>query len=375
VTPLVGTSEALHTRVRRFALGKDEEGFEELALDIARFQAEASPRFAALVERRGSRLDTVESVPAVPAEAFRLSRVAVHPPALDRARFLTSGTTVGGATSGAARGVHYFRTTATYELVALRHGARALTGERTEPRVVVSLAPVPDEPSSSSLAFMMALFQRRWDGRALDAGAFVPRAEERWLARHGGVDLRALERAASVARSRGEPLLLLSTAFALVALLDVLGGRRIVAPERTVVMVTGGFKGRSRKVDRAELRGSVARAFGVPEENVVAQYGMTELSSQLYEGTAAESTLGGEPDVLLEPAWLRVVPVAPVTLDPVPAGEIGVARIVDLANVDSALVVQTEDLVRRRPGGIELLGRRPGAAARGCSLAMEALLS
>jgi hypothetical protein len=101
---------------------------------------------------------------------------------------------------------------------------------------------------------------------------------------------------------------------------------------------------------------------------------MTELTSQLYEGTVPDADLRGEPDVLLEPAWLRVEPVDPVTLDPVRSGDVGIARIVDLGNVDSAVVVQTEDLVRRRGAGIELLGRRPGAAARGCSLAVEAWL-
>ena len=63
-----------------------------------------------------------------------------------------------------------------------------------------------------------------------------------------------------------------------------------------------------------------------------------------------------------------------MTRTPVPTGELGIARIIDLGNVDSALVVQTEDLVRRRGAGIELLGRRPGATARGCSLAVEAWL-
>jgi hypothetical protein len=59
----------------------------------------------------------------------------------------------------------------------------------------------------------------------------------------------------------------------------------------------------------------------------------------------------------------------------VPDGEIGLARFIDLANVDSAVAILTRDLVRRRDGGIELLGRSPGAPPRGCSLAIEALLS
>jgi acyl-CoA synthetase (AMP-forming)/AMP-acid ligase II len=371
---LVERSEALHERVRRFARGEPGDDFEQLGLEIARFQAEASASFRALCRSRGSALDGLSSVPGVPSDAFRLTRVAVHPAELDAARFATSGTT------GSERGVHVFRTTETYEEIALIGGARALLGFRPGPRVVASLAPRPSTPPSSSLGFMLELFHRAWDGRSLrtatpgEQDLFVPHAPERWLVSERGIELAALEHACHVAVERREPLLVLATAFALVALLDALGERTLPGPAETAVMVTGGFKGRSREVERGVLRRDVARAFGVPESHVVAEYGMTELTSQLYEGTLPGAALSGEPDVLLEPPWLRVVPVDPETLEPVPPGELGIARIVDLGNVDSALVVQTEDLVRRRGDGIELLGRRPGASARGCSLALEALL-
>jgi hypothetical protein len=365
---LLETSDALHARVRDHARGERPHEFEALALEIARFQAEHAAGFARLVAARGSRLERLADVPGVPAETFRLARVAVHPPELDAARFETSGTT------GDERGVHPFRTTATYEAVALAAGARALLGARRGPRVVVSLAAAPGETPTSSLGFMLALFQREWDGRSLSDGSFARERAARWLFGPDGVDLDGLEHAAKVALRRGEPLLVLATAFALVGLLDALGGRVLEAPGATAVMVTGGFKGRSREVSKDALRSDVARAFGVPETHVVAEYGMTELTSQLYEGTLPGAALAGPRDVLLEPPTLRVVPVDPLTLEAVPEGELGLARMIDLGNVDSAVVVQTEDLVRRVDGGIELLGRRPGATARGCSLAVEAWL-
>ena len=68
---------------------------------------------------------------------------------------------------------------------------------------------------------------------------------------------------------------------------------------------------------------------------------------------------------------VRVSAVDPVTLAPLPDGEIGIARIVDLANVDSAVAVQTADRVRVLPEGVELLGRAPGAPPRGCSIAAD----
>ena len=64
-----------------------------------------------------------------------------------------------------------------------------------------------------------------------------------------------------------------------------------------------------------------------------------------------------------------------VTLEPVADGEVGIARFVDLSNVDSAVAVLTQDLVRRTQGGIELLGRRKSAPPRGCSLPYEGLIS
>ena len=223
---------------------------------------------------------------------------------------------------------------------------------------------------------MMALFMREFDGRPLGvSSAFDDRASERWLLSEAGPDVRGLEHAARIAAERHEPLLLLATSFALVALLDTLAASRLALPEGSVVMQTGGYKGRTREVPAAELRSALARCFGISEDVIVSEYGMTELSSQLYEGTLPGGALLGKRGIYLEPPWLRVQPVHPVTLEPVAEGETGLARFVDLANVDSAVAVITRDLVRRRDGGIELLGRAEGAPPRGCSLAVEELLA
>jgi hypothetical protein len=358
---LVERSDELHERVRRFARGEPGEDFETLGLSIARFQAENSPGFARLVRARGSSLERLGDVPGVPCDAFRLARVAVHPPELDEVRFATSGTT-------GDPGLHCMRTTRTYREVSLSWGGRALTSSWDGPSVVVALARPPGRPAMSSLGFMMRAMIEAFDGRPLDpAREFDADEVGRWLVDSDGVDVAGLSRATELACARGEPLLVLATAFALVALLDALNGRTLPAPERTIVMQTGGFKGRTREVAPDRLRADVARTFGIEPEQIVGEYGMTELTSQLYERRASS--------IYLEPPWLRVVPVDPATLEPVPPGELGIARIVDLGNVDSAVVVIAEDLVRRAGGGIELHGRRSGAPARGCSLAVEALIA
>jgi hypothetical protein len=357
-------SDELHERVQRFASGASQEPFEALALDIARFQAEAAPGFRRILAARGGALNGVDDIPAVPSDAFRLARVATYAAELDIVRFHTSGTT------GAERGTHVMRRTDTYEQLSLAFGRQALLPRDGGVAVVVALAPPPTTPPSSSLGYMMARFMESFDGRPLSS---------RWLLGAPGIDHDGLRQAIALATERTESLLLLGTAFALVRLLDELDGARLPLPDRSVVMQTGGFKGKSREVSMQELRSQLSDAFQVPATHIVGEYGMTELTSQLYEATVAGSELralhpNAAAGVYFEPPWLRVTPVDPVSLAPVPEGEAGLARFVDLGNVDSAVSVVTQDLVRRHDGGIQLLGRQPGAPARGCSLAIEALL-
>jgi len=361
-------SDALHQAVRAFAAGDRARSFPDLAREIAEFQREFSPGFARLCASRGTSLASVEEIPGVPCDAFRLARIAVHPEREDRLRFYTSGTTSG------ARGMHAMRVTETYHELALHFGRAALLSN-ARAHHVVALAPLLDDPPTSSLGHMMAMFMVDFERR----GAFEVRSPERWLLDERGINLSHLERAAQHAAERAETLLVLATSFALVGSLDALEGRRLPLPSGAVVMQTGGFKGKTREIEPGELRSAVARAFAIPEAQIVSEYGMTELTSQLYEATVPGSALArersGTPGVYAEPAWLRVVPVDPSTLEPVSDGQVGIARIVDLGNVDSAVAIQTQDRVRRVAGGIELLGRAAGAPPRGCSLAIEEFMA
>jgi Acyl-protein synthetase, LuxE len=363
-------SDALHEAVQRFAAGDSALTFGDLALKIAAFQREFSSGFERLVASRGGALSAVETIPGVPSDAFRLARVAVHPQTEDAARFATSGTT------GSGHGIHAMRRLDTYRAFALSYGRSALlSGRQGAARSVVALATRLGEPPTSSLGYMMAMFMVDFEQAAPDDA----HAPLRWLIDEQGVNLRELEQAGARALAAGQDLIVLATSFALVALLDALEGRTVRVPESTVVMQTGGFKGKSREIAPGELRRSIAQTFGISEARVVSEYGMTELTSQLYEatlpGSALQAAQRGQSGIYFEPAWLRVIPVDPVSLEPVPEGEVGLARFVDLGNVDSAIAVQTQDRVRRVNGGIQLLGRFPGAPPRGCSLAVEEFLS
>ncbi len=158
--------------------------------------------------------------------------------------------------------------------------------------------------------------------------------------RSGAIDVRGL-RARVAALRCARPATVLATSFALVHFLDALGTGALPLPPGSRIMQTGGYKGKSRVLSPTALRQAVARAFGVELRAIVSEYGMTELSSQFWEATLVDPN--ARPGVYREPPWARVVPVDPETLRPVPPGVEGVARIEDLANVDSAFAVLAQD--------------------------------
>ncbi len=250
-------------------------------------------------------------------------------------------------------------------------------GLGTEPApLVVALAPWTGRSTPSSLGYMMQRMMERFDARSVCEQRLTPefRLDDplRWLVSERGVDIGGLTRVIEVAERVHARVVLLATSFALAELVDALGHETRPLPSGSVVMPTGGFKGRTRTIEPAVMERELRRIFG--DIDLVGEYGMTELTSQLYEGTARLGQLHAAPGVYVEPPWLRVVPCEPRSLQPVRDGEVGLACFIDLGNVDSAVALLTQDLVRREGAGIRLLGRQAAAPVRGCSLAVEALL-
>lgn len=356
---MFSVSDGLHARAQDFVAAYSAglampESFDALAVAIARYQVEKNVGYARLA-RRGAAPESwrmASDVPAVPTDAFKMGRVSCLPEADVHLSFRTSGTTVG------ARGCHDFRRLDTYDAGALAFGRACLFHGLGEQVQTLVLGPSPAIAPDSSLTHMNALFARR----------FAPGAADPFYLQGEQIDIERFQRDIDASA----PCVVLATSFALVHFTDALQGAQIRLHPSSRVMQTGGYKGKSREVDAKELRATVAHCFGISQRQVVSEYGMTELSSQFYERTAVAAH--PQSGVYFEPPWARVTPVHPDTLEPVAEGQVGIARIVDLANVDSAVAIQTADRVRRVQGGFELLGRMPGATPRGCSLATEEML-
>jgi non-ribosomal peptide synthetase component F len=129
--------------------------------------------------------------------------------------------------------------------------------------------------------------------------------------------------------------------------------------KHSIIMETGGMKGRRVEPSRAEVHQTLKNAFGLVQ--VHSEYGMTELLSQAY--AQADGRFHCPPSMRVLPRDLE----APRLLAPLEA-RCGL-NVVDLANADSCAFIATEDAGRVfADGSFEVLGRLEGAELRGCSL-------
>jgi len=350
---------ALDARIRAAiaAYALDDRAFEALACDLFAHQFRWNAPYAAYAGARGitaaSLPRRVTDIPAVPAAAFKEAVLSTVAPEAAALWFETSGTTRG------VGGRHYLETSALYEAALLAGFDRAMLPDGARLRYLLLVPDARSRPHSS-LGFMMdRITALRGDGRD---GRFVD---------GDTLDVDGFVRALDAAVADGSAVCIAATAFSLVAVADALAarGRRFALPRGSRVMETGGFKGRAKIVGRAELYASAAACFGIPESAIVAEYGMTELSSQYYDSAASRSS---SLRFKVWPPWLRPIVVDPLGA-PVAPGIVGAIRHIDCANRSSVVAIETEDLGALTGDGLVLLGRERGAELRGCSLDAEDL--
>ncbi len=335
---------------------RDDARFADLALRLFVFQFEHCAPWRRFCERRGRTPGTLRDwreIPPVPTGAFKEVALRCFPPEQTLRTFRTSGTSASG------RGELHLDTLALYDASLLPAFRRHLLPEGGRLRLLF-LAPAPEEARDSSLSYMFG---------AGHGALGAPGSD--FFVRDGRLETARLRAALTGADA---PLAVCGAAFAFVHLLDALerDGARLRLPPGSRVFETGGFKGRSRELGRDALYAAIGERLGVEPARIVNQYGMTELGSQFYDSVLRHP---GEPRRKLAPPWTRVRILDPETGADSANGRTGSIAICDLANTGSVLAVQTADLGRRVGDGFEVLGREPGAEARGCSLAVDELLA
>lgn len=335
--------------------------FNGMAMVLFALQFTRNQPYRRFCDARGVAPDAVthwSEIPVVPTVAFKELELTCLPPEQRTHVFHSSGTTE----QRPSRHFHNAESLEIYEASLWTW----LKGNRRLPiadRRLLSLTPTVAEAPHSSLVHMFDVVRRKLGA---DEKAFVGRvgAEGAWT-----LDFDAA--LAALTPDDAKPLLVVGTAFSFVHLLDELKTRklRIQLSEGSRVMETGGYKGRSREMSKAELHALITERLGVPASHIVCEYGMSELSSQAYDGVPSSGfQVSSSSRAFQFPPWARVRVVSPETGREVTEGETGLLRVFDLASVFSVMAIQTEDLAVRRGDGFELIGRAKLAEPRGCSL-------
>lgn len=341
---------------------RDDARFEELCLALFEKQYAENSTYRTLCDRQQKSPATIggwQEIPAVTTSAFKFSRLACFPNTEDKVVFQTSGTTQ------EISGRHYFRTMDFYRAAALRSFKGYCLPDRDKIRMLI-VGPTANSFPNSSLGFMFSEVCKAFGTSTSDA--------------YFSSDGLAIDKLLSALRAgidNKEPIFIMGTSLALLELTSILRDRRLrlKLPGGSRILDTGGYKGREIEISRPDFVNLICEFFDLPLTFIVNEYGMTELSSQFYE-----SRLPGIPladtrqSIKYAPPWTRVAAADPASLEILPDGEIGMLRVLDLANVDSVLAIQTEDLGRAWPDRMELVRRATGAELRGCSLLTESIL-
>ncbi len=313
--------------------------FEELAIEVFRFQAVRNPLFNRWLNQLGRnplKINDLDEITFLPISFFKTHEVKTG--RWEPARFFESSGTTGQVPSRAA--VRDFP----FYLTNTERGFLPFFG-KIEDWTLLALLPGYLERQNSSLVAMADHFIKK-SGRA--GSGFYLNDFEKLAA--------TLERLSKT----GQKTMLLGVSFALLDFAERFAGRLDLS--KIHVVETGGMKGRRRELTRDELHAELRNTLNI--KHLHSEYGMTELFSQAW-------SVDGQP---FAPASTMRVLIKEVTdpFAPQPTGRSGQLCVIDLANLDTCSFIATEDLGRAHADGrFEVLGRLDVAEARGCNLMVE----
>lgn len=320
-------------RNRIFNITSDRQ-FEILALDIFRYQFEQNSTyrsFCDLLYIHPSDVRQLRDIPFLPIEFFK-SRDIRSTEAPIQTTFTSSGTT------GAITSKHHVADLKLYEQ-SFKTAFKAQYGA-IEEYVILALLPSYLERSGSSLIYMTDALIK--ESKHPDSGFYLN-------------DHFALSKKIKALETAGTKILLIGVSFALLDLVENFS----FTLKNTIVMETGGMKGRRKEMIRPELHDHLRKGFGVSD--IHSEYGMTELFSQAYsKGNGLFQC----------PPWMKVC--ARDTEDALSLysdSTTGGLNIIDLANLDSCAFIATQDLGKVfKNGSFTVAGRFDNSDIRGCNL-------
>ena len=314
-----------------------EQNFESLALQIFHFQYKGNPVYRSWVDTLGikpSQVRTISQIPFLPISFFKTHQVFAtefEPVAI----FESSGTT------GEQPSRHFIKSMELYK----RSFLQAFTQFYGHPHqyAILGLLPSYLERKNSSLVVMVDTLIR--ESRNKYSGFYLHNHDE-------------LETILLQCIHQRIPVLLIGVTF---ALLDFAEARNLTL-SNSIIMETGGMKGRREELTRSEVHSILREKLGV--QAIHSEYGMTELLSQAY------SKAGG---IFQTAPWMRIIlreEEDPLSIkyngDSKPAR--GVINVIDLANLYSCSFIATDDLGSIDEGGFSVDGRLDKSEMRGCSL-------
>lgn len=311
-----------------------EDMFNNMALKVFKFQFENNPvyrSFCDLLYKHPSDIRCVEDIPFLPIQFFKSHQVLSSTSNI-QTTFTSSGTT------GSTTSKHHITNLDLYE-ESFRKGFQQFY-ENIEDYVILALLPSYLERQGSSLVYMAN--DMVVQSKHPESGFYLDNISE-------------LKEQLISLDSNGQKVLLIGVSF---ALLDLVETHKFQL-KHTIVMETGGMKGRRKEIIRDELHSILKKGFGV--DSIHSEYGMTELLSQAY------SKGNG---IFKCPNWMKVL-----TRDPEDAltlqkpQKTGGINIIDLANLNSCSFIATQDLGRvATNNSFEIIGRFDASDVRGCNL-------
>ncbi|HNU48028.1 MAG TPA: acyl transferase [Bacteroidia bacterium] len=311
--------------------------FENVALESFRFQAEKNAvyhNYLKLLNINPLKIDSIRKIPFLPISFFKTKKVVTGN--IDSSAIVFSSS----RTTGTEPSLHYVSDISLYEKAFTQTFNHFYTS--TDQWCILALLPSYLEREGSSLVYMC---QHLVDKTGKKNSGFYLN------------DFKKLADTITVNEQRGVKTLLIGVSF---ALLDFAHAYPMPL-KNTVIMETGGMKGRRKEMIRQELHAILKEAFLL--NAIHSEYGMTELLSQAY------SSGNG---IFHCPPWMKVfVRDSNDPLSESVPGQGGI-NIIDLANINSCCFISTQDIGRVYDDGtFEILGRFENAEVRGCNLLIE----